>query len=201
MNTPSRRSFLTSVGVLAGASLVPEIVGAQQAPQGGWDLSFLDRLNGKHRQVFDVSDLGIGLVIPKNWLDAWESVFGLKSPDVNAVVGIAGKGFPINAGDDLYAKFPIAEMWNVTDPATGKAATRSTFLANVRALQSRGTTFWMCNNALNNVAGRIASAVQRPQPEIYQELRAGLNPGVIVVPAHTMLVGLAQEKGFAYEAV
>lgn len=200
MNTPSRRSFLTSVGVLAGASILPEVVGGQ-SPQGGWDFSFLDRLNGKHRQVFDVGDLGIGLVVVKNWLDAWESVFGFKSPDVNAIVGIAGKGFPINAGDELYAKFPIGEMWTVNDPATGKPAIRSPFLATVRALQARGATFWMCNNALNNVAGRIASAVQRPQPEIYQELRAGLNPGVIVVPAHTMLLGLAQEKGFAYEAV
>jgi hypothetical protein len=59
----------------------------------------------------------------------------------------------------------------------------------------------MCNNALNNVSGRIAAAVQRPQAEVYQEVRAGLNPGVIVVPAHTMLVGIVQENGFAYEAV
>jgi hypothetical protein len=43
--------------------------------------------------------------------------------------------------------------------------------------------------------------VQRPQPEVYQEIRAGLNPGVIVVPAHTMLVGIVQEKGFTYEVV
>ena len=211
MHEPSRRSFISSVSALAGASLLPDIVQAAQSPQG-WDLSFLDRQLGKHKQVFDLFiDLDIGLVVVKNWLDAWESVYGLKSPDVNAVVGIAGKGFPVNASDELYQKFPIGDLWKINDPATGKPALRNPFLAGdgkgaaagagVRPLQARGTTFWMCNNALNNVAGRIGNAVQRPQPEVYQEVRAGLNPGVIVVPAHTMLLGLAQERGFSYEVV
>lgn len=211
MHTPSRRRFLASVGAVAGASLLPEVVEAAQAPQGGWDLTFLDKLNGKHRQVFDLMDTSIALVVIKNWLEAWESVYGLKHPEVNAIAAIAGKGFPINASDALYQKFPIGQMANLSDPVTGQPTKRNLFLAGdgpgmqagagVRPLQARGVTFWMCNFALNAVAGRLATAVSRPQPEVYQELRAGLNPGVIVVPAHTMLVGIAQEKGFTYEAV
>jgi hypothetical protein len=211
VNPADRRSFIASAAALAGASFLPDIVEAAQNPQGGWDFSFLEGMNGKHRQVFDISDLDIGLVVVKNWFDAWESVYGLKHPDVNAIVGIAGKGFPINASDALYQKFPIGELWKVNDPSTGKPALRSPYVAGdgrgpmagagVRPLQARGAVFWMCNNALNNVAGRIGNAVQRPQPEIYQEVRAGLNPGVIVVPAHTMLLGLAQERNFAYEMV
>lgn len=210
MKHSSRRGFLTSVGAVAGASLIPEIAEASQAAQG-WDLSFVDRFNGKHKQVFDIMDTNIGLVVIKNWLEAWESVYSLKHPDVNAIAAIAGKGFAINASDALYAKFPIGELFAVNDPATGKPATKSPFLAGdlpgmmagagVRPLQARGVTFWMCNFALNAVAGRIAAAVQRPQPEVYQEVRAGLNSGVIVVPAHTMLIGIVQEKGFGYEAV
>jgi hypothetical protein len=117
----------------------------------------------------------------------------------------------VNASDELYQKFPIGDLWKINDPATGKPALRNPYLAGdgkgmavgagVQPLQARGATFWMCNNALNNVAGRIGNAVQRPQPEVYRELRAGLNPGVIVVPAHTMLLGLAQERGFSYEVV
>ena len=88
-----------------------------------------------------------------------------------------------------------------TSSFAGQPVTKNPWLTAAKALQDRGVVFWMCNNALNNVAGRIANAVQRPQPEVYQELRAGLNPGVIVVPAHTMLVGIVQEKGFTYEVV
>jgi hypothetical protein len=208
MKTPSRRGFLTSVGALASVSLLPDTGALAQSPQG-WDLSFVDRFNGKHKQVFDIMDTSIGLVVIMNWLDAWESVYGLKHPEVNAIAAIAGKGFAINASDELYAKFPLGRLFGVNDPS-GQPVTRSPFIeggagrmagAGVKPLQARGVTFWMCNNALNNVAGRIASAVQRPQTEVYQEVRAGLNPGVIVVPAHTMLVGIVQETGFTYEAV
>ncbi len=218
MHRTSRRSFLSSVGALAGtAAILPATSGGASvlpvapAAQGGWDMSWLDRLTGKHKQVFDLSNLEIGLLVVKNWYDAWETVYGLKHPDVNAVIGIGGHAFPVNAGDELYRKFPIGEQHKVIDPATGKPALRNIFLdggkappflgAGVRPLQARGAIFWMCNNALNGIAGQLAAAVKRPQPEVYQELKAGLNPGVILVPAHTMLIGMCQENGCTYEAL
>lgn len=212
MHRPSRRGFLTSVGALAGAAaMLPDVANAEPTPQGGWDMSWLDRLTGKHKQVFDFANLEIGLLVVKNWYDAWETVYGLKQPQVNAVVGIGGHAFAVNAGDGLYERFPIGQQWKVTDTDTGKPALRNIFLdgpksgpfvgAGVRALQARGAIFWQCNNALNGVASQLAAAVQRPQPEVYQELKAGLNPGVILVPAHTMLIGMSQERGCTYESL
>jgi hypothetical protein len=200
-----RRGFLTTMSALAGfAAVRPRAPLSAQTAQG-WDMAWLDSLTGKHKQVFDLSDMEVGLVVVRNWLDAWQEVYGLKHPEVNAVVGIGGHAFPINANDALYQKYPIGELWKVDDPATGKPAARNVFLdgsdAKVRPLQARGVIFWECNNALRNVAGRIGRAVNRPAEEIYPELRAGLNPGVIVVPAHTMLVGLCQERGCSYEAL
>ena len=96
-------------------------------------------------------DTTIALVVIKNWLDAWEQVYGLKHPEVNAIAAIAGKGFAINASDALYAKFPIGQLFGVNGP-DGKPATRNTFMdggtgmaagAGVRPLQARGVTFWM----------------------------------------------------------
>lgn len=200
-----RRTFLSTLSALAGlAALRPRTSLSAQAAER-WDMTWLDGLTGKHRQVFDLSDMEVGLIVVKNWLDAWQDLYGLKHPEVNAVVGIGGQAFPINASDALYAKYPIGELWKVNDPATGKPALRNTFLegsgAKVRPLQTRGTIFWECNNALHNVAGRIGRAVNRPAAEIYPELRAGMNPGVIVVPAHTMLIGICQERGCTYEAL
>jgi len=211
MNRPSRRGFLTSVSALAGVSaLIPRIAAGEEVVQRGWDMSWLDRLTGKHKQVFDFANLDIGLLVVKNWYDAWENVYGLKHPDVTAVVGIGGHAFAVNASDALYRKFPIGEQWKVTDPETGKPSLRNTFLesakgpragAAVRPLQARGAIFWQCNNALQGVAAQLAAAVQRPQPEVYEELKAGLNPGVILVPAHTMLIGMCQEHGCTYESL
>lgn len=203
--TTQRRSFLTSLTALAGLATVRPFSSLSAQTAQGWDMSWLDRLTGKHKQLFDLADMDMGLIVVRNWLNAWQEVYGLKSPEINAVVGIAGRAFPINANDALYQKYPIGELWKVNDPATGKPALRNVFLegsdATVPALQARGVIFWECNNALRNASGRIGRAVDRPASEIYTELRAGMNPGVIVVPAHTMLIGLCQERGCSYEVL
>lgn len=207
----NRRGFVGTVGALAGLLTLDTTQASAEPKARGWDMSWLDRLTGKHKQVFDFSDLEIGLLVVSNWLNAHEEVYGLRHPDVNAVVGIGGHAFPVNATDAMYAKYPIGELWKVTDSATGKPAVRNVFLdgganpreqaARVRPLQARGVIFWQCNNALHGVAGRIAAAVKAPEPEVYETLKAGLNPGVILVPAHTMLIGLAQEHGCSYESL
>jgi hypothetical protein len=176
-----------------------------------WDLSWLNELRGRHRQVFDLSNMEVGLVVVRNWFDAHQTVYGLRYPDLNAVIGIGGRAFPINAGDELYGKFPIGELWKVNDPETGRPASRNIYLAGgktpqdreatVRALQARGAIFWQCDNALHNVAERIGGAVQRPAEEVYAELKPALNAGVKLIPAHTMLLGLAQEHGCAYQSL
>lgn len=197
---------------MGAAALAPGLLQSQSIASQEWDFSWLDKLTGKHRQLFDLGNLEIGLIVVRNWYDAWERIFRLKHPDVNAVVGIAGSTFPINASDELYREFPIGERWQIKDPATGEWAVRNIFMeggegppmiteGKVRPLQARGAIFWQCNNALHGVAHQLASVTQRTQPEIYAALRKGLNPGVIVVPAHTMLVGLCQERGCTYEKV
>lgn len=214
MKNTSRREFITAAAVLTGASMVPGIVKAtydigQTSGSTTWDLSWLDNLKGKHRQVFDLGELELR-VIP-NWLDAYHDVFGLSDSELNAIVGIAGKAFPINASDALYRRFPIGEHWKVIDSETGKFAERNIFLdggktpadqrKTVRTLQSRGAIFWQCNRALQGITHGLAEKVNRPEAEVYEELKAGLNPGVILIPAHTMLIGLAQEKGCSYEVL
>ncbi|MEO8448585.1 MAG: hypothetical protein ABI647_02270 [Gemmatimonadota bacterium] len=211
MPHPNRRRFISSVAALAGAATaLADSAQASPIPQSDWDMSWLDRLTGKHKQVFDLHEMD-SLRIIKNWLDAYLEVYGLGHPDVNPVVGIAGSAFPVNATDALYQKYPIGELWKVTDPETQKPALRNIFLSGgktpreqqtkVKALQARGTIFWQCNKALTRQAGRIAEAAHQPEEEVYRELRGGLNPGVILVPAHTMLVGLCQERGCTYESL
>lgn len=217
----SRRDFLTSVGAMAGAAALPSLAAAapstddplsDQVNQEQWDMSWLDRIQGKHKQVFDIANWDTGLSTVRNWYDAHQRLYGLKDAQLTAVVGIATQAFPINASDAMYTRFPIGDEWKVTDPKTGKPAMRNIFIdkregpppiaeATVKLLQARGAMFWQCNNALNKVAGILAARVNRPQPEVYNELRAGLNPGVTLVIAHTLALGVAQERGCTYEKV
>ena len=49
------------------------------------------------------------------------------------------------------------------------------------------------------MTGQLARATGKPAADVRADLVAGLNPAVRLVPAHTMMIGLAQERGFTYE--
>ena len=217
----NRRSFLSSIGALSGLAILskaekleamPPRIAAAASP---WDLSWLDAFKGKHKQVFDFGDVDISeeshLVVVNNWLNAHKEVFGLESPEVNTIVGIAGHAYPINASDSLWENYPIGEHWKIKDPRTNTWAKRNVYndpdqknsrgSFDIASLVSRGTVFWQCNNAFGKVVSQLAKATGRPADKVRAELLAGMMPGVHLVPAHTMLIGLAQEHGFTYEAM
>ena len=213
-----RRSFLTALATVAGATVLAPLLsrgelGAATVPDGSWDLSWLGQIKGKHRQLFDVvrkiEDIPGPLHKVNTWLNAWRDVYHLEYPQVSSVLAIAGGGFPINVNDAIWAKYKVAEKWQISD-GPDKSPDHNVFLdapatetkrASVRALQARGTIFTQCNNALTAIAKEFALATHDSFDNVYAELVAGLNPGVKLVPAATMLIGLAQEHGCAYESV
>lgn len=209
----ARRSFLAGLASLSALSLVrgifPGSLRAAPIPDGKWDLTWLDRLAGEHKQVFDVGTLDRPLHVVTAYYDAFEDVLGVRPPRLTAVVGIAGAAFPINATNELWTKYELGKRWKVTDPATGGPAVRNVYLermpapagvnVGVKTLQARGAIFWQCNNALKRIAGELATDLGADRDAVYSELAAGLLPGVKLIPAHTMLLGLAQERGCAYE--
>ncbi|HEV7705390.1 MAG TPA: hypothetical protein VGO46_13905 [Gemmatimonadaceae bacterium] len=215
-----RRSFLAALATAAGATALSPMLGhsgrleAEEVPAAPWDLSWLDQLKGKHRQVFEVGrkieDVPGPLHTVANYLDAWRDVYHLEFPKVNTIVGIAGSGFPMNVSDAIWAKYKIGEKWQIPDGEGKSTADHNVFLeapasdtkrASVKGLQARGTIFTQCNNALRYIAKEFALASHDTVDNVYAELVAGLNPGVRLVPANTMLIGLAQEHGCAYESV
>jgi len=213
----TRRTFLGTLGALSVLPLAAKAVGQAPPAQQGrqWDFSFLDRLaTARHKHVYDVGALRSGetpLRFAANYLTAFEEIYGLRHPEVQVLVGIAGGGFPINVGDAVWRKYRLGERYSLTDPATQQPAVRNLFLERprehaeyrltVKALQAKGVVFWMCNNAITSLAGRWAGEDNLPVAEVRADIVAGLNPGVITVPAHTMLISLAQQKGCSYEKV
>lgn len=229
---PSRRAFLvqlagagTAYVALDGCTRQPPDLTMPPAggvaskthsdpePDRSWDHSWLKRITGRHKQVFDVGFLGEGQALRtvRNYLNAFRDVYGIDPPAVSAVVGIAGPAFPIDFSDDIWAKYGLGEDSKTKDPRTGGPATCNVFRQadsgepyadyTVEALQARGVVFWMCNNALKVVTKRLATKLQMPPEVVRAELIAGLLPGVYLVPAHTMALGLAQERGCTYEAI
>lgn len=214
MSLPNgRRSFVaTLASSLAGlvavrASAGDSTVQPPATPGGQWDLSWLDQLKGRHKQVYDLGALDLAvdpraLRFTRNFLDTFRDVYTLEFPDINTAVGISAPAFPMNASDRLWLKYRLGERSKIIDPTTKQPAVRNIFWdegnPSIKALQARGTLFWQCNVALGGVAQQLADAMQLPVAEVRADLIAGLNPGVRLVPSHVMALGLAQERGFTY---
>ena len=130
----------------------------------------------------------------------------LEGITVNVVIGV-NTSFALTASDALWEKYSLGERFDVKDPATGKPALRNVYLgtgrsdtrSSVRALQARGAVFLQCNVALQGAINGLARDFGTPAADVDAEVRAGLVPGVKIVPALTWAVGMLQERGFTYE--
>lgn len=208
----NRRSFVSLVASLAGLAALDADASAAQTPARGiaagqWDLTWFDAFKGAHKQVYDygtfeLTDDTRPLRFVKNYLDTYRDVFGQQAPEINTAVGVSRSCFPINVSDAVWQKYKIGERWKIADPATKQPALRNIFLSDgdlsVKALQARGTAFWQCNVALGAITQQLAQATGMPAADVRADLVAGLNPGVHLVPAHVMALGIAQEHGFTY---
>ena len=209
-----RRTFMAALGGAAALSL-GSVDAAQAPPQAApgntIDIAWFEGFSGKHKQVFDLGSFDLSLDTPLRqavtYLAAHQMINKLEPPkDVNVIIGISHKSFPMNASDALWEKYKLGEVWNIKDRATGKPAVRNIFVdgpapgaATVKALQGRGIVFWQCNFALGAIAGELADDTGGKAADIRADLVAGLLPGVRMVPAHTWAIGHAQERGFTYE--
>jgi hypothetical protein len=210
-----RRSFFTTLASVAGiAALRPGAAAAQAAaPSAGpFDMAWLEQVKGKHKQLYDLGAWNLGedgrpLRFCKNFLDTFRDVYKLEHPGVNTAVGVSGPAIALNMTDRIWEKYKLGERSKIIDPMTKQPAVRNIFMVyedrgdqiGVTAMQARGAVFWQCNVALGAVAFQLANATGKPFQDVRAELVAGLNPGVKLVPAHTLLVGMAQERGFTYE--
>lgn len=216
----TRRTFLRSAAVASVATALGATNRAAAAarsslvPGEDWDFRWLDRLTGQHRQVFDVGWLEPEhpfTLSVRNYFNAFRDVYHQAHPEVNAVVVVASGGHPVVFDDATWRKYGFGRAEKVKDPRTRQWSTRNIYAAfdastkftdaNVADLQARGAVFLMCNNALRAIASRLAAEHRMPVETVRDELIRGFLPGVVLVPAATMAVGLAQERGCTYQAV
>ena len=207
-----RRSFVSALASATGLAALDAQVSAQAPARGPaaaqFDLTWFDAFKGVHKQMYDYGTYELPgdtrpLRFVMNYLDTYRDVFGLEGASVNTAVGASRSAFPLNVSDAIWQKYKIGERFKIDDPTTKQPAVRNIFLteggpASIKALQARGTVFWQCNVALTAIAGQIAQSVGAPAADVRAELIAGLNPGVHLVPAHVMAIGIAQERGFTY---
>ena len=217
---PDRRAFLCRSALAAAAHAAPAAARALTAPAAPQD-AWLDRLRGRHRMLFDMPrpTAGVPMYHVRNYLDSYRAAYGLSHPDVDAVVGLYALTVPIALTDAAWRTYALGAATGVADAETGKPAERNVFwkprpgadhlpigggplpIPNdtaVTALQQRGATYIVCNNALNFWAGALAGPAGKSPAAVREELDAHLVPGVVVVPAMVIAIERAQARGVSY---
>ena len=184
-----------------------QVPGSGPGPDERW----LTGMDGRHRQVFDVSSLKGGAVLNpvRNFLNAYNEAYGVPDAELSAAVVVHGSALPIVFGDEAWERWGFGERHAITDPSTGRPARRNIFRparpemlgpldASVEALQRRGVVFLLCNNSLKRAAGEAARASGGDPEEVRKAMIAGLLSGVVVVPAAVVAINRAQEHGLSY---
>ena len=219
---PSRRGFLSRLAGLtafgAGATLTPGMLAAQTTEHDRW----IANLKGKHRCLFDAPahDGGLPLIHIYNYISTYRTAYGEPNASVNAIGTFYGPpgaaaSMPQAFNDAMWEKYKIGEMLKLTDPLTKLPSVRNMYfrpragdpvlaggayaVAGIESLQRMGTTFLLCNNALQVWVSALSGSGSTGNPSaIDRELRANFIPGVIVVPAMVIAIEKAQAAGIAY---
>jgi hypothetical protein len=70
--------------------------------------------------------------------------------------------------------------------------------ASIEALQKRGATFILCNNALTIFSGMLAKARGLDAAVVYEDLKANILPGVELIPGMVVAIEQAHTAGMSY---
>jgi intracellular sulfur oxidation DsrE/DsrF family protein len=172
--------------------------------------TWLNRINGKHRQVFDSPNHRDGLPF------AWTRVFlstnnetGTPDSELSAVLILRHDSIPMAMEDRLWAKYKLGEEFKVMDPETKAPSVRNMWSnpkpgalpfpdMHIEALQTRGVLMGVCDMAMTFYSMKVAKAMNLDAAEVKKDWVAGILPGIQIVPSGVLAVNRTQEKGCTY---
>ncbi len=218
-DTIQRRRFLgtllASASVGAAGLALPLRLGAAERPDApksnnaGFE-SWLGKIHGKHRQVFDVPgpNSGLPLAFARVFLMTNASV-GAEEKDVTAVVILRHDGIPLGLETRIWQKYNFAEAFKITNPKTKEVLATNPFWEppegtlplpgmSVDQLMKSGVLFGMCDMALTVQSKSFAQKMNMDPAEVKNDWVAGIFPGIQIVPSGVLAVNRAQEHGCTY---
>jgi len=218
-----RRSFLERLAaggaIVAGLDLSKAMpVAAEpasfQAQGPDFDLSWVGRVTGSHRCVFDCTEIenGLGFIRAPLWRRQYADTLGVKPDDLTAVVVIRHNAIPLAMSQAYWDKYGVAAEKGVKHPLTEEPTTRNPILLradlgevpaqfaafNFDAFMASGGICLACNLAFADVVGTVAKADGVDQAEARKRALTMLLPGVLLQPSGVFASIRAQEARCVY---
>ena len=216
----SRRSFFATLALGVSATAYPALLKEIDQLDNFEEMNFIDPsskekwfdgIKGKHKIVYDGSQPHNTLPIVWNWA-FYESnnSTGASDSEITAMTVLRHSGIAFAFNSDLWNKFNLGTVLNFNDNATGKPSLRNTVyepkpgdmplppIQGIKQLQERGAMFCVCDLATKVYSSAIASGMGLKADDVYNEMVAGILPGIELVPSGVWALGRAQQKGCGY---
>lgn len=221
-----RRDFL---GTLLAAGVVPILGGTAQGRKGAtsdpsalapsrlsdspWDVTWADKLTGKHKAVFDNIELSMGLGLLRSlvWMKDYGEVYNVPASDMNAVVVIRHDAIWAIMDNEFWKMHKLGEQTKMTDPATKAPVARNPFigpnLIGLPAAMADDTlkklldtaTVLACNLAFTlYVVEKVKADTKMDDAKAREHALAHVLPGVKLQPSGVFAALRAQEAGCHY---
>ena len=182
-------------------------VSSQQAIT--WDTSWMQRVRGKHRAMFDVPLVELGYPILRSgiWVEQVQEVFKVPASEISTVIVIRHDAIPLLMNHEYWSSYNAGEQFKVKDedgapltfnpvltPPAGKQGSGPPRLALDKQIE-RGAIVLGCNLAF----GDVIEGIQRKDKVSVAEARTiamrHVVPGVIMQPSGIFANVAAQQTG------
>lgn len=190
----SRRTFISAGALAAVAGGMP--LTALAAPAAFDRAAFEARVRAPfaHRQAFASALTADGAVLGfmRNSLDAYDGPMG-EPGSLHAAAVLYHHGVALGLDDDAWRRFALANRLRAAGDRVSASGDGNPYLHSARGggiaeLQARHASFFVCRNALNDLATTSGTDLAT--------LAAHLLPGTMLVPAGVAAINALQEEHF-----
>ena len=187
--------------------------GSNQAA-GEFDLTWPDRLTGKHKAVFDTAEIesGYGLWRGNAWVGQYQQFLGATPADTSLIIILRHNAISLAMDQAFWDKYGVGKAKAVTHPMTQQPTDKNPVLldastgvpapfdaAALPKQQERGVIFLACNLAFElDVVPVVVAADKVSQEEATRIAKQHVLPGVLLQPSGVFAAVRAQEAGFTY---
>jgi hypothetical protein len=222
----TRRDFLERLGataLLATMPVTPESLGALSGRSSSiaarssaedWDLSWVNRVNGKYRACFDVPEIdsGSGVWRASLWVQQYADVLKANPQDCSPVLVLRHHGIALAMTQAFWDKYGVAKKNTVTHPVTEQPTDRNPALLSSSRNEvpaqfdevaldkylARGGVALGCNLAFDDMIKLVSDKDGTTGDAARKTALAGLVPGVILQPSGVFAALHAQDAGCKY---
>ncbi|MEO8451623.1 MAG: hypothetical protein ABI647_17650 [Gemmatimonadota bacterium] len=213
-----RRDFLERMA--AGAAFAaglgaanPKPASAARRPAGDpWDLTWVDRIKGSHRAVFDSTEIedGTGLLRALLWKGQYAETLGIPPAELTPVVVIRHVAIPLAMSQEYWDRYDVGKKHKVKNPFSDKSTSKNPVLLpkeelpppmaglTLPGLLEGGGIALACNLAFNEIISTVAKHEKLETAEARKKAITMIYPGVILQPSGVFATIRAQEAGCHY---